>query len=227
MSIWSLVKRTGWRIDNMRKERKMASKSVVVAGMQFGSEFLSNVCKAVLRRGGTHEQVFDALKTGSDLAEKLAELIVGARTSEFARRVFTVFVDCCTQSFSDMVKAGKYDWVNSNITEKHFPIQGNGKITKELHLIHFNKVMSSEGVLAEFERLGLAPAKIEDLLVFGVVLFNLQRQFPIVALGSVWRHSDGGRGVPCLSGRSGDRDLGLGWLGDGWDERYRFLAVSK
>ncbi len=54
----------------------MASKSSVVAGMQFGSEFLSNVCKGVLRRGGTHEQVFEAMKTESGLAEEFAELIV-------------------------------------------------------------------------------------------------------------------------------------------------------
>ncbi len=59
----------------------MASKSAVVAGMQFGSEFLSNVCKHVLRLGGTAEMVFDAMKTDGDLAEIVAARIVSRATS--------------------------------------------------------------------------------------------------------------------------------------------------
>lgn len=54
-------------------------KSMTVSGMNFGTEFISNLYKAVIKRGGTEEQMFDAMKTGSGLAEKFADLILGTK----------------------------------------------------------------------------------------------------------------------------------------------------
>lgn len=53
-------------------------KSVMVSGMNFGTEFLTNLYKEVVKKGGTEEMVFEALKTNSDLIPKFAEMIVGA-----------------------------------------------------------------------------------------------------------------------------------------------------
>ncbi len=63
---------------NKERTRVMANKSAIVAGMQFGSEFLSNVCKEVVRLGGRLEMVFEAMKTDSEseLAEIVAARIV-------------------------------------------------------------------------------------------------------------------------------------------------------
>ncbi len=52
---------------------------LMISGMQFGTEFLTNLCKEVIRRGGTEEKIFESLKTGSDLIPKFAEMIVGAK----------------------------------------------------------------------------------------------------------------------------------------------------
>ncbi|MDI6734170.1 MAG: hypothetical protein QMD50_01605 [Patescibacteria group bacterium] len=54
-------------------------KSMVVSGMNFGTEFISNLYKAVIKRGGTEEQMFDAMKTNSGLTETVADLIVGIK----------------------------------------------------------------------------------------------------------------------------------------------------
>lgn len=61
----------------------------------------------------------------------------------------------------------------------------------------------------------------------GEIQPNLQREFPIVALGSVWRDGGGGRHVPVLGCGGAGRRLSLGWFEFGWDDGYRFLGVRK
>lgn len=132
-------------------------------------------------------------------------------------------------SFPGMITAGHYDWVNSDITEKHFPVKGEGT-TKEvtIELVHFNRAMgSSDEVIRELDKRGLRPATIEELLAFGAKYPELQRQFPIVALGSIWRRL-GRRYVPCLWGNSSERNLSLPfWFGYRWSDYCRFLALRK
>ncbi len=145
---------------------------------------------------------------------------------EVAEKVFSVTVDYA-QSLANMVRAGNYDWVNSDITEKHFPVKGEGKTEKELHLVHLNRAISSDDAVRELDKMGYAPAKIEDLLALGASYPELQRQFPIVALGSVWRRLLGHRHVPCLWSYTAERYLRLHWLEGDWREDHRFLAVRK
>src|SRR3990167_3549470 len=51
-------------------------KSLMVSGMNFATEFINGLYKAVVKLGGNEEQMFDALKTGSEFISKCAELIV-------------------------------------------------------------------------------------------------------------------------------------------------------
>lgn len=144
---------------------------------------------------------------------------------------FKVTVDY-SQSIAEMVAAGKYDWKNDDITEKHFPSPKlpagfPTKVELNLELIHFNRVISSDEALAELKKQGLRPATLRELLAFAVSYPEKQREFPIVALGSVWRRWDGSRCVPCLWGGSVGRYLGLGYFGDGWGGYDRFLAVRE
>lgn len=129
-------------------------------------------------------------------------------------------------SLAGMIKAGWYDWVNSDITEKYFSMNSTG--TKEVvtRLVHFNQYLSSDDVLRELDKRGLRPATIAELLAFGAKYPELQRQFPIVALGSIWQHL-GLRFVPYLYGRGSERRLSLDWFEYGWYDGYRFLAVRK
>ena len=129
-------------------------------------------------------------------------------------------------SLEEMIAAGRYNWKNGDITAEHFPMNGDG--TKEVvtELIHFNNYTESDKALRELDRRGFRPATIEELLAFGAKYPELQRQFPIVALGSIWRHlSD--RYVPYLWSFTSGRYLRLYWFGVRWSVYYRFLAVRK
>ena len=131
-------------------------------------------------------------------------------------------------SLEEMITVGRYDWKNNDITEKRFPVKGEGVVDVDIQLVHFDRVMdSSDEVIRELDKMGLRPAKIEELLAFGVKFPDIQRQFPIVALGSVWRIAGGGRYVPYLGGRGTGRYLGLYWFEGGWGGIYRFAAVRK
>ena len=130
-------------------------------------------------------------------------------------------------SLADMIAAGRYDWTNSDITAKHFPVKGEGKAEVEIQLVHFDRVMGSDDVIRELDKMGLRPAAIEELLAFGAKYPDVQREFPIVALKSVWRSAFGYRYVACLSGDGSGRDLHLRWFGFGWSEFCRFAAVRK
>lgn len=138
---------------------------------------------------------------------------------------FSVVVDY-TQSLAAMIKAGKYDWVNPDITEQHFPVKPGSKDVS-IELVHFDRVMTSDEVLTELDRKGLRPATLPEVLAFGAKYPEKQREFPIVALGSVWRGWNGFRFVPYLWSDAGERGLSLDWLDRRWSGRYRFAAVRK
>lgn len=137
---------------------------------------------------------------------------------------FTVNRD---QRFKAVVKAGKYDWVNDDITEAHFPLTGSGTAEQEGILVHFNRYISTNDALAELDRLGLRPADFQELCAFGAEHPNVQRKFPIVELASVWTNRDGHRYVAYLWSDAGERYLHLHGVAYDWDGLYRFLAFRK
>lgn len=122
---------------------------------------------------------------------------------------------------------GQYDWKNNDITAEHFctsPEMAGKKVQVSAKLFHFDQDITSEGVISEMDKAGYRPANLIELLVLGFLFPELQRQFPIVALGSVWNVA---RRVPVLIMDDDGRGLNLGWFGDGWGGRCRFLAVHK
>lgn len=142
------------------------------------------------------------------------------------RHSFKVCVDY-SWTLIQMVAVGKYDWVNSNITQDRFPVQGSGRQEVEVVLFHFNRVISSDDVIAELDKVGYRPANPAELLALGASQPELQRNFPIVALGSSWREADGARNVLYLCRSVAGRVLRLFYFGDGWFEDCRFAAVRK
>lgn len=139
--------------------------------------------------------------------------------------IFRLAVDY-SQSLEQMIATGRYDWTNSDITAKRFPITGKGIMEFEARYFRFNRNISSEKAIEAMAEEGWEPAKIEHLLCFGEKYPDEQRKFPIVALGSV-AEVDGSRRVPCLGRVDSGRDLCLGWFGRGWVPDGRFLAVRK
>ena len=130
-------------------------------------------------------------------------------------------------SVENAVKLGQYNWTNGDITGKNFPTTRTGKVEVVVELIRFNCAISTKDAQRELDQRGYRPAELHELLAFGEKYPELQRQFPIVALGSVWRGRVGSRGVPYLYGFGSGRRLGLHWIGCDWGEVYRFAAVRK
>lgn len=129
-------------------------------------------------------------------------------------------------SLEQMIAAGQYDWMNSDITKERFPIVGSGVVEFECKLFHFDRNVSSEEATRLIIADGWQPAKIEHLLAFGAAKPEEQRKYPIIALGSVAEFADG-RCVSCLCRDGAKRRLHLGWRHGGWGGDYRFLAVRN
>jgi|GEM_PF-1960934 len=169
--------------------------------MKYGNLTLGQVEALVNKIGGM--TVVERILQGSNISAGIAKLL------EPANDTHAVTVDY-GQSLELMIAAGRYDWKNDNIKAKHFPIKGEGKVDLEITLVHYNRVMSTDDVLKDLDQRGLRPAKIEELLALGASQTELQREFPIIALGSVWRSFLGYRYCPYLHGFGSERDLSLG-----------------
>ena len=139
--------------------------------------------------------------------------------------IYKIVVDY-TKSLEQMIAAGCYDWVNPDITAERFPITGDGQVELEPELIHIGRDMSSDEVIADLDKRGLRPGTIAELLAFGATYPEVQREFPIVALGSV-AEVHGYRRVACLYRSDSERNLHLDWFDSDWDGLYRFLAFRK
>lgn len=131
------------------------------------------------------------------------------------------------RTIADGVAAGKYNWSNVDITDANFPRCGAGTESSEIVLVHFEKSMSTDNVLKELEECDLRPADIQELLAVGEQYPDMQREFPIIALGSVWQLQDGHQFVPFLFGVGSDRRLDLRWIVSDWVDNCRFAAVRK
>ena len=181
--------------------------------------------------GVVHEAIITGRKVGANrnfwlaLAhdeEKFREVVKFVNV----RLTFDITVDY-NRSLVEMVKTGRYDWVNHNITAEHFPVKDEGNQELTITLFHFNRSIASGEVFSEMEKQDFRPAKIEELLALGEKYPELQKKFHIVALGSVWRNPNGYRRVPVLSWDGVKRSLGLSWLGRDWSASWRFAALRK
>ncbi|OGY81471.1 MAG: hypothetical protein A3F54_02470 [Candidatus Kerfeldbacteria bacterium RIFCSPHIGHO2_12_FULL_48_17] len=176
---------------------------------------------ALLRKPGNAEKAVELLKKQFQREEQEALQIDPSSLPSYR-----LSIDY-GKNLKKMIAEGNYDWVNDNITQKNFPIQGEGQQEVEAVIVPFSKAMSSEGVLGEFQKMNLDPPNLEALLALGAAEPELQREFPVVALNPVWADPDGDRRVTCLFGSGRSRDLGLDCFGSGWNGYCRFLALRK
>ncbi|MFC1618062.1 hypothetical protein ACFL2B_02160 [Patescibacteria group bacterium] len=132
-----------------------------------------------------------------------------------------------SQPLKKIIADGNYSYANDYITSENFSLDESQIGDFELILVHLNRKATTDEVLAELKERNLEPAKIGHLLAFGADYPEIQREFPIAALGSSWVDPDGFRGVPYLEGNDAERGLSLGWRGHHWDDGWRFLALRK
>jgi len=175
-------------------------------------------------------------QNGESLARVLREALtpdgkpagLSAKASAKASNTYSLSVDY-GRSVEDAVKAGRYDWANSDITSRNFPTKRKGTAEIEVDLIHFNRYISTDEALRELDRMDYRPAELHELLAFGEKYPEVQYMFPIVALGSVWHNWRGWNNdcfVPSLSWSNSGRVLGLDRIKHGWHwGASRFAAV--
>lgn len=174
-----------------------------------------------LSLGFTRDQLQEALDS---LVSANEEKLISS-----SNPVFTLTLDY-SQSKKQMILAGKYNHVNDFLRDNdpvEGAIDGSGAVEVTLELVHLNRVISTKDAISEIKKRGFLLAKIEHLLALGAKHPEFQKEFPIVALGSVWQDQDGDRDVPCLWRGFGERDLRLVWIGDGWYKYHRFLVLRK
>jgi hypothetical protein len=130
-------------------------------------------------------------------------------------------------TLSQRIDAGQYGWVNDDITEKRFPIMLPAG-PRDLAIVCFHEEMSSKQVEEWATENAYELAKLEDLLAVGSHSEHkeLQRRFPIVALGYVAVIHEYRR-VPYLYSSGTERDLHLYWCDNDWYAKYRFLLRKK
>ena len=153
-----------------------------------------------------------------------AQVAVAPTTTEFR-----IEVDY-SMSLNKMISAGNYDWKNDDITAARFPVKGEGKVEFEAKLFHFNRNISSEAAVTHIKDADpqnpWEPAKTEHTLAFGAKYPEVQREYPIIGLGSV-AEVGFDRYVLGLDRDGSERYLDLDDLGGDWYAYCRFLAVRK
>lgn len=140
---------------------------------------------------------------------------------------YPVFVDYGI-GIDNTVRLGRYGWVSPNITSANFQASQKGTAVVVVRLEHFDRFISSKEILRSFKKRGLRPAELHELLAFDRKYSHDQRKFPVVALGSVWRHPIGSDQVACIVwGDQWGKALSLAWFAGDWKEVCRFAAVRK
>jgi hypothetical protein len=164
-----------------------------------------------------------------DLTRRLTEVFGIMPESVLQSKSTGVFDIVCKGSHtaSELVRRGKYDWVNNWITDEHFPIVEHIPQNRRIELISFGYDPDSEAVFREFSRKGLERPTYEDVFYFGIQNPEEQKRHSIVFLHEPVVSSGGGRYVLVLYGISSRRDLGFNWFDDRWSRGFVFAGVRR
>ncbi|HEY5587980.1 MAG TPA: hypothetical protein VIK86_03385 [Candidatus Paceibacterota bacterium] len=143
------------------------------------------------------------------------------------------FVVDYNRSVEEMVRAGKYDWLDTNVIDR-YPIPKNKIGQSEsisTELLNFNRLMYYEEAIEEIAKKGYRSATAHEILVFGEKNLELQEESPIISLESVWQ-IEAYRAVLALYGNPSrslfNYDLNRTLLiGGDFPAICRFLVVRK
>ncbi len=205
----------------------IGDKSAVVSGAGWIAGFVDRLVEELQARDCTNEDIH-ALVTSrprpklamGKIADAIAELI---RTAKNAFRLTKIGDGRTTE---ELVRDGKYNYVNPNITSQDFPVRPR-QGAAEIVILEFDRDITSEEAIAEAKKLDLQRPVYEDALYFGVEHPEVQREGPVVFLHEPWLDAYGGPDVLYLGGDAGSRELFLGWFDGRWRRDGRFAFVRK
>lgn len=140
-------------------------------------------------------------------------------------KVFRLIVDY-DQPFDQMISRLGCDRVDPNITEDKFPSEESGSQEVEF-VLYSTAVNGFDKCLKEMETKGLRSTTLKELAAFGTRYPNMQLEFPIMTLNSVWGIFRGRCFVPYLGRWLDGRGLNLHWFDNDWLGDNQFLAVRK
>lgn len=187
--------------------------------------FFTNFVAAFKKRGGTDEELHQIL-VGSGSEEFTSQVVnLAVKIAERISDSFHVVVDY-SKTLTEMISAGNYDWVNSEINQDRLLVQDSVEAIN-IELIHYDKHMKADDIILDLDTRGLRPATLPELLAFGATYMKEQRKFSIVALGSVWLGRHSLRYALYLGSNDFGRKLNLSLWDIGWDSDYLFAAVRK
>lgn len=206
----------------------MASKSKLSVGRGIGliTDFFTQLTKEVERLKRDPETVLERLREPGIITAIASMIVATAQVAlKCSDRTVSITMDL-SKTMTQLIANGRYGSVIPAIAN-HFSVpSGEGDRTIVVHLLHYNEQMISDFVLADMGSQGLRPATFLELLWIGIQHPLLQREFPIIALGTVaWVGHD--RSVVCLGPSVRLRALYLSPYDGGWAESCRFAAVSK
>jgi hypothetical protein len=191
--------------------------------MKTASKAMAAIIGAVVKLGGKGEDV-DLVLDHDDLCQQVAKAIV-----EFSRKIFQLVIDC-SLSLVDLIALGKFDYMNTNITDTNFSsVKGHGKRKVTVELWHPGKNFNNgDEVIAELAKAmpGYRFANLRELLVLAIAQPELQRLFPIAALGSIWSNA-GCRYFAFLYRYGSERYLDLCRLEFDFDGSWRVAVVRE
>lgn len=129
----------------------------------------------------------------------------------------------------ELLAAGGYDHANEYLTEERFPVADDrgGASAVEVALVCLEHRATTDEVGRAVEAAGLRAGGIAELLALGAEQPELQRSFPIVALGAASDYPHDYRRIPFLWGTPRVRHLDLRWDEHGWGGNIRFLCRTQ
>lgn len=98
------------------------------------------------------------------------------------------------QAKFDLITNHDNNLIRKPPTEHLFPLP-TGTIEQQITLAHFNRQAKRDEIIAEMDKLNVRPVLSPEFLALVKTYPDLQRQFPLGGLGSVWVLSNRDRGV--------------------------------
>lgn len=134
-----------------------------------------------------------------------------------------------TRTVEQAVDNGGYELKSGKITDNNFPVP-SALLGKRIDVIakffYFGKMTKTREVVAKMDKDDYHPAAPMELLTLGLLYPNLQKQFPIIALDSVWNHNDK-TFVLGLGSDGYNREVDIFHSFLCWAERCRFLGIKN
>jgi len=192
------------------------------ASINNAQAFFKKISAAVKKIGGQENDLLRVFKNDV-LPAQIAELIVRGKTPDGFKAVIDYSV-----SLNKLIADGNFHLMDENITAANFPILGSGQTKIEFEIFQLKGRNNIEKILIEMKRRNLRPARIEELLYFGISYFGaIEYRTGLIAYGATWPDAENRIRVPFIDKRRKQLFLGLCYYDDprfGYD---RFLTVRQ